>query len=262
MSSQPETLRQLRAFAAEIPALYPAPAADYRGRVIDASTVRAYLNHEAARFAEIAAFLPPPPHPKARLLDIGTAYGFLPVLLNQTTAWQCEGLEMEENIPVYCRFAQARKLAIHAGRLGPAPLPFPDNAFDAILFSEVLEHLRLSPALVLRELRRILAPGGFLLLTTPNVARLANLIKLLLQRNILEEFPENIESENITEHLTHIREYTMGEVCSLLQKHGFRIAAKRFSLCMEKEKPHAPIAALVPPWRGNLFVLAQKPAES
>jgi len=45
-------------------------------------------------------------------------------------------------------------------------LPFRDNAFDIALCTEVLEHTH-SPALVLREVRRVLKPGGKLLLTTP-----------------------------------------------------------------------------------------------
>jgi SAM-dependent methyltransferase len=45
-------------------------------------------------------------------------------------------------------------------------LPFRDDAFDVAVCTEVLEHTH-SPALALRELRRVLKPGGKLLLTTP-----------------------------------------------------------------------------------------------
>jgi SAM-dependent methyltransferase len=48
------------------------------------------------------------------------------------------------------------------------PLPFPDNSFQAVLATEVFEHLPEHPAL-LREIGRILAPGGFFLFTTPNM---------------------------------------------------------------------------------------------
>jgi SAM-dependent methyltransferase len=45
-------------------------------------------------------------------------------------------------------------------------LPVPDGAFDAVLFTQVLEHVP-EPGRVLRELHRILKPGGCLYLTAP-----------------------------------------------------------------------------------------------
>ena len=45
-------------------------------------------------------------------------------------------------------------------------LPFHDDAFDVVVCTEVLEHTH-SPALALREVRRVLKPGGKLLLSTP-----------------------------------------------------------------------------------------------
>ena len=45
-------------------------------------------------------------------------------------------------------------------------LPFADESFDAVLCSEVLEHVP-QPSMVLSELRRVLKPGGRLFMTTP-----------------------------------------------------------------------------------------------
>lgn len=45
-------------------------------------------------------------------------------------------------------------------------LPFPDNSFDAIICSEVLEHTRY-PEAVIRELRRVCRPGGLMYVTSP-----------------------------------------------------------------------------------------------
>jgi SAM-dependent methyltransferase len=50
------------------------------------------------------------------------------------------------------------------------PLPFADNAFDLVWSSEVIEHVA-DTARWLSEVRRVLAPAGRLLLTTPSHAR-------------------------------------------------------------------------------------------
>lgn len=50
-------------------------------------------------------------------------------------------------------------------------LPVEDEAFDVVVCTQVLEHVS-EPAAVLRELSRVLAPGGKLLLTAPFVGEL------------------------------------------------------------------------------------------
>ena len=47
-----------------------------------------------------------------------------------------------------------------------ARIPVPDNSFDAVIFSQVMEHLP-EPLAVLQELHRILKPGGRLFYTGP-----------------------------------------------------------------------------------------------
>jgi 2-polyprenyl-3-methyl-5-hydroxy-6-metoxy-1,4-benzoquinol methylase len=44
----------------------------------------------------------------------------------------------------------------------------PDNSFDVILFTEIIEHLTFNPIRMWRELYRLLSPGGRIVVTTPN----------------------------------------------------------------------------------------------
>ena len=53
-----------------------------------------------------------------------------------------------------------------------APLPFRDDAFDVVLSMEGIEHFE-HQALFVRECARVLRPGGWLVLTTPNVLTLS-----------------------------------------------------------------------------------------
>lgn len=53
-------------------------------------------------------------------------------------------------------------------------LPFEDAAYDLVLNTQVLEHVK-DPAKVCKELARVLKPGGSLFLTTPQSSPLHNL---------------------------------------------------------------------------------------
>jgi ubiquinone/menaquinone biosynthesis C-methylase UbiE len=93
-------------------------------------------------------------------------------------------------------------------RLAPTdgPLPLDDNSFDLVWASEVIEHVA-DTAGWLSEARRVLAPGGRLLLTTPAHGR----IRLLLHG--IERY-----SEPQGDHL-HL--YTARSLRGLLDDFGF-----------------------------------------
>ena len=86
------------------------------------------------------------------------------------------------------------------------PLPFADNSFDLVWSSEVIEHVA-DAARWLSEVRRVLAPSGRLLLTTPNHSRLA------LALGGIERY-----SDPLGDHL-HL--YSRGSLRRLLDEFGF-----------------------------------------
>ncbi len=90
-----------------------------------------------------------------------------------------------------------------------------DASFDVIVFCEVLEHMTNDPMHALREIARVLKPGGLLVLTTPNVARIENVIALLEGRNIYDPY------SGYGPYGRHNREYTRDELHRLLAYCGF-----------------------------------------
>lgn len=96
--------------------------------------------------------------------------------------------------------------------------PFQDNQFDKILFCEVLEHIVVDPLNVFGKLKRVLKPGGELILTTLNAVRLINFAHILAGKNFFDRYhPQN------GIYGRHNREFTLSEVTLLLKSEGFTI---------------------------------------
>jgi|GEM_PF-597054 len=98
------------------------------------------------------------------ILDIGCGTGQMSRLLTEQTSAKVIGVDL-----AYSGLQKAREIVDVAQVDLSHSLPFPSNTFDAVWFTEVIEHV-VSPADVLQEINRILRPGGFLFLTTPNSA--------------------------------------------------------------------------------------------
>lgn len=89
--------------------------------------------------------------------------------------------------------------------------------YDVIVFAEVVEHLYTAPEKVLRYLHSLMAPGGALVLQTPNAAALRKRLKLLLGRNPYERI--RLDRANPG----HFREYTVEELHGILAQTGFSV---------------------------------------
>lgn len=72
----------------------------------------------------------------------------------------------------YLRLGRSRYPALPLVQGDAQALPFADAAFDAVVALDVLEHLA-NPALALREIGRVLAPGGLLMVSVPHRGRFA-----------------------------------------------------------------------------------------
>ncbi len=94
-------------------------------------------------------------------------------------------------------------------------LPFPDGAFDVVLYCEVLEHMTSDPQRTILELKRLLRSGGQLVLTTPNVARLENIARLVSGANIYDPY------SGYGHYGRHNREYNRHELTKLMVRCGF-----------------------------------------
>lgn len=102
---------------------------------------------------------------KGRILDVGCGRGDF-LLLMKERGWTPTGLELDERVE---RHGKSIGMDLRSGSLDS--VKFPDNHFDVVTFWHVFEHLR-NPEWVLKECRRILKPGGLLLISVPNAGSL------------------------------------------------------------------------------------------
>jgi methionine biosynthesis protein MetW len=98
-------------------------------------------------------------------LDVGCGDGRTSGLWLLDHGCSYQGVDVSES-----GVEEARALGLQARRIDDASsLPFEDGSFDVIVCVEVLEHL-FAPLDAVREMARVLRPGGLLIVTVPNVA--------------------------------------------------------------------------------------------
>lgn len=101
------------------------------------------------------------------ILDCGCGRGFYLKMLRHLGGARLFGVDLE--LP-YLRKAHRNTADLPAILVSNASiyeLPFPDGTFDAVILSEILEHVERDVD-ALREVRRVLKPGGLALITVPH----------------------------------------------------------------------------------------------
>jgi SAM-dependent methyltransferase len=107
-----------------------------------------------------------PPGPPGDLLDVGCGSGAF-LLALEDAGWRCSGVEIDAGA-----VEAAHKAGLERIRQGDfLEAGYPDSSMDVVRFWHSLEHLR-SPRAALVEARRILRPGGKLLVGVPNFGSL------------------------------------------------------------------------------------------
>ncbi|MFD7815509.1 class I SAM-dependent methyltransferase [Streptomyces sp. NPDC059785] len=160
------------------------------------------------------------------------------------------------------RRAHARLPYAVRGELGDGGLPFATGSADAVLFSEVLEHL-VDPDAALDEIRRVLRPGGHLMLSTPNLAAWYN--RVLLAAGVQPVFSEvslrAVHGRPGREVVGHLRLYTARALRQFVTAAGFetvRLRGAPFHGVPRALRPLDRLACAVPPAASILLLHARR----
>lgn len=112
---------------------------------------------------------------KSKVLDIGCNSGELMEMLRDGKGCEVSGVDISETA---LAIAKGKKLDVLYA--DAEELPFKDKEFDVVIMREVLSHLH-KPENALKEARRVLKDGGFLIGSTPH----ANLERVIWEEQRL-----------------------------------------------------------------------------
>ena len=217
-----------------------------------------YLRKHMVRYRDscdaIAAHCPR----EGRLLSVGCEPGHMEILLKEFYGFhQVAGLSYRAS-PEFKRRMAKFDIPVLECDVARERIPEGDGAFRGVVFLEVLEHMVTGVPHALAEMRRVLVPGGTLVLSTPNLAQFRNRIKLVKGRSVNWPLDGSKMFFGKPVHLRHNREYTAREVSYLLREAGFLIDKVRF-----KDYSPRPLMRLFnslwPRFKNTMFFIARRP---
>jgi SAM-dependent methyltransferase len=174
------------------------------------------------------------PRAGARLLDLGTHRGdFTMRVAERLGAGSVSGVELIEE---HAAVARGRGIDVRRADLDDG-LPFEDDAFDVVHANQVIEHVQRTDTF-LREMRRVLAPGGLACISTNNLSSWHNVFSLALG---LQPMPMHVSDETIVGNplnpldgrphtdigRTHRRLFTGRALMELSAFHGLELVSLR-----------------------------------
>jgi len=133
-------------------------------------------------------------------------------------------------------------------------LPFRAGTFSTVIAAEIIEHVFDTQA-VLNELARVLQPGGWLVITPPNLVALSGRVQLLLGRT-----PHNIEFDASPGTSGHIRYFTFDTLERLLRQAGLEPLGRWTNVAHFSVLGSSELVGRVRPTLGHTLIsLATKP---
>lgn len=186
-------------------------------------------------------------HPGS-LLDLACGSGYLLDQLATRIDAELTGVDVYDEQPGKSWSYRAADLT--------AGVPFDDASFDVVVAGEIIEHVP-DPDALLREIRRVLRPGGHLVLSTPNIVSWAN--RLLVPLGVQPLFTETSSEMHLGRRLRvlgqgnqvqgHLKIFTHRALAEILERTGYR-TIRRIGVPAEFPVPVSLVDRLFTRWIG------------
>jgi SAM-dependent methyltransferase len=191
----------------------------------------------------------------AVIVDLGCGDGSaLAVAAGQNPGHRFVGIDWS---PDALRRAHDRRLTlVRASVAAPGGLPVADGAADVVIMSELIEHL-VDPDGAVAEARRVLRPGGSLLVSTPNLAAWYNrgLLALGIQPVFSEVSLRGVFGRPGAVVAGHLRLFTRRALTEFLAASGFRCVTVTGARYHDVPRPLGPLDRAFCRWPSAASIL-------
>ena len=189
-----------------------------------------------------------------RIVDVGCGDGSATSLVSDLSARNTV-IGVDWSATALAR-ARARGLLVVQGGVDTSGLPLPDGCADVVIMSELIEHLVDTDSAV-DEIRRVLRPGGVLLLSTPNLAAWFNrvLVGLGIQPVFSEVSLRGIYGRPGREVVGHLRLFTRRALVEFLTARGFSCERVLGAPYHDVPRPLRPLDRLLSRWPSMASIL-------
>jgi ubiquinone/menaquinone biosynthesis C-methylase UbiE len=190
----------------------------------------------------------------AVILDVGCGDGSaLATAASQNGGHRFAGIDWSADA---LRQARRRSLTVVRAAVSAPGLPVADDAADVVIMSELIEHL-VDPDAAVAEVRRVLRPGGSLLLSTPNLAAWYN--RGLLAAGIQPVFSEvslrAVFGRPGRVVAGHLRLFTRRALTEFLTASGFRCVSVAGARYHDVPRPLGPLDRAFCRWPSAASIL-------
>jgi 2-polyprenyl-3-methyl-5-hydroxy-6-metoxy-1,4-benzoquinol methylase len=227
-----------------------------RGRFVESP---AYYRQHRGRFRRTLAYYSALPLPaRANVLEIGG--GQIALLAHAVMNHRGAVADISESYAaaVMCHGLPFIRCDLMRDCLASEP------SYDCLVLCEVVEHLPVPLHLVLERILPALKPGGSILVTTPNLHRLRNVMRLIRGREIFRPLFYPRPGQN----LGHVLEFSAAHLQWQLERAGLEAVTIRLAQLSNYGSSAAsqalrmlaaPLLYARPLWRDNLVAWARKP---
>ncbi|MFM2310348.1 MAG: hypothetical protein RLY87_2470 [Chloroflexota bacterium] len=193
-----------------------------------------YYRYHRIRFTAILAMILA--MPGKRVLEIGVNPGQFTEMLVEA-GYEVYGTDIfpEHRAEVWQRLG----VEVRRWNIDIEEPPYPAGFFDIIVFSEVIEHLANPPLAALEQFATMLAPGGHVVISTPNQfyfkSRMRTLADVLLWLPFdhTDEFERWATLRSDARYYTHSRLFGMMQLAWMAHTSGYRVISEEYHAAYE-----------------------------